>query len=269
MRTLQIVKRRELIEPPEPIRCAMDDGELNKLADSIRQYGVILPLAVTKVDGGYEIIDGHRRYTAAGMIGLEELPVQVFENAEEAKFGIMLDANVCREDITAVEEGLQFLQVADKRGWGIEQICRHFGKSESYINDRVRLIERYPDVVPYVADRRITFGQARQIMRCTDPARRLYLCEQAATHGASVRSLIYMVDQWKTEVMVAAGVPAPHTPEHAAVVVPVVNPECVYCHRDDDQGNMTTMAVHTYHVRDVKAITERLHRVLSASASGS
>jgi len=259
MSTLKIVKRTELVEPPLPIRAAMDDVKLQELADSIRRRGIILPLRVRVVDGRYEIVDGHRRYTAGCMIGLSEFPVSVTDAGDGDCFGEMLDANVCREDITAAEEGIQFLQCAERYGWGIEDLKHYFAKSEDYINKRVRLIEKFPDVVPFVADRKITFGQAQQIMRCSDPSQRQYLLDQAATHGANVRTLTYMVDQWQTSVLVQQGKPAAHTPEHSVSVVPVEQPECEFCHRSDDQYNMTTVHVHTYHKRDLQAVLEGLN----------
>jgi ParB/RepB/Spo0J family partition protein len=257
----------------------MDVEKLESLAASIRRYGIVLPLAVTpvaddagaeaKADGPppatgwpsapthFEIIDGHRRYVASGMVGLQEIPVNVFDSVEDAKFGIMLDTNVEREDITAAEEGIQFLQIAELRTWGIEDLMRHFGKSEDYINRRVRMVQEFPDVVTPVVERRINWSQASAIMRCPEKNYRAYMIEQADTHGASARTLTYMVDQWKSQAMIAAGGAAVHTPEHALPVVVAESPRCVFCTRDDDPSNIVQVPVHSYHRRDLETFLER------------
>lgn len=280
MPKLMTVPRSHLIEPPEPIRVAMDTDRLESLAASIRRHGVVLPLVVTEVffdvdhersrklqiaerkQGlqavGYEIIDGHRRYIASGIVGLAELPVNVFANVADVKFGIMLDANIEREDITAAEEGLQFLEVADKRGWGIEQIMQHFGKGEQYVNERVRLVQEYPDVVKPVSERRINWSQAKAIMRCSDPAHRAYLIDQADTHGASTRTLTYLVDQWKTSINLSQGKPAVSTPIHGIPVAVASNQKCLWCTRDDDPSNIVQIPVHSYHRRDLEEFLERV-----------
>jgi ParB family transcriptional regulator, chromosome partitioning protein len=255
---LMTVKRSLLREPPQPIRVAMDESKLAELADSIRRYGIILPIAVTSVESGYEIVDGHRRYVASGMVGLSEVQVVVFDSVDDAKFGMMLDANICREDITAAEEGLQFLQVAEVRGWGVEKIMEHFGKSEDYINQRVSLVQKFPDLVGPVAERRINWSQAKQIMRCTDANHRAYLVDQAETHGATARTLTYMVDQWKSQALVAAGGAPVHTPEHGQPVVVAVNPKCTWCTRDDDPANIVQIPVHSYHRRDLETFLDRV-----------
>lgn len=279
MPRLVTIQRNQLIEPPHPIRVAMDATKLEELAASIRRYGIVLPLAVTPngADRGaegdtasgkrgvasdaaptlYEIIDGHRRYVAAGIAGLAEIPCNVFDSVEDAKFGIMLDTNICREDITAAEEGIQFLQIAELRGWGIDKLCAFFGKGEDYINARVALVEKFPDVVPAVTERRITWAQAKAVMRCPDPKWRAYMLEQAETHGASVRTLTYLVDQWKSQQNIDAGAPAVHTPAHAVEVVPVANPKCLWCTRDDDPSNIVQLPVHSYHRRDLESFLDR------------
>lgn len=280
MPQLLVVKRSQLIEPPHPIRVAMDEQKIEELAASIRRYGIVLPLAVTPRSGdsaggsqdksthaspdsdaarvSYEIIDGHRRYVASGMAGLADIPVAVFDSVEDAKFGMMLDANIMREDITAAEEGIQFLQIAELRGWGVERIMEHFGKSEDYINQRVTLVQNFPDIVPVVNERRINWTQAKAIMRCTDPQHRAYLIEQAETHGASARTLIYMVDQWKSQQQMNMGGVAVHTPEHGQPAIVQANPKCLWCDRDDDPANIVDAKVHSYHKRDLEAFLDQV-----------
>lgn len=256
MPKLRTIKRELIREPSQPLRMAMDDGKMEDLVSSIRRHGVLLPLVVYPVGDVFEIIDGHRRYVATGMAGVSQLPCNVFDNPEDAKFGMMLDANECREDLSAAEEGFQFLELAEKQGWGIEDLMRAFGRSEGYINERCRMCREFPDVTEKVAARELSWGQAKQIMRCPDPQYRTYLLEQATLHGASVRTLGYMFDQWKAQIAPGAVAPKPHTGEGAQVHIEAPTQRCVWCDRNDDQGNVISVPVHSYHKRDLECFLE-------------
>jgi ParB family chromosome partitioning protein len=258
----------------------MDEAALAELAESIKRHGLLFPLIVvpahfTAANGElappiegrppaevlllrWEIVDGHRRYVAAGLAGLDELECKIFPTLEDAKFGVMLDANTCREDVTAAEEGLQFVELADKRGWSMPQMQKYFGRSESYINERARLVKDFPDVFQRVAAREVNWSQAKAVMRCPDAQWRAHLLEQATVHGASARTIISQVDLWKSMELAKAGAPAVHTPEHGIAPVMPERPRCLYCTRDDDPGNLTTVPVHTYHLRDLKDFLERV-----------
>lgn len=240
-----------LNEPPLPIRAGMDDDKLHELAVSIRKYGVLQNLVVVPDDCRFEIVAGHRRYLAARMAGLEKLTCLVYDNLEDAKFGAMLDENTLREDLTPAEEGMQFIDLVEKRGWSMPQLQVKFGRSEDYINERVRLVTEYPDVMKHVASREMNWTQAKSIMRCKNKKWQPYLIEQAVTHGATARTLQQYVEQFKGQDLAVQGLPAPNTPEHAPVFIEPAKERCVWCQRDDDQANVTRISIHSYHVRDL------------------
>jgi ParB family transcriptional regulator, chromosome partitioning protein len=252
----------------------MDEGKMSELIDSIRHNGILSPLLVSPAQvsawvemqaslgrdqadryaAGYqfEIIDGHRRYIASSAANLEALPVRVFENAEEARYSIMVDSNLMRESVTPAEEALQYMELSERHGWSLSDLIKKFHKSEAYINERVRMIQDFPDVTKAVANRQINWSQAKQIMREKSESNRAYMIDQAVTHGASARTLGYFVDQFKSQEQIAAGQPAVHTPEHAAAFVPAQEPECIWCGRRDDQTNMVNVNCHSYHARDLR-----------------
>ncbi len=245
------IARAQLIEPPQPIRFAMGEQAMQDLCDSMRQYGILDPLKVIPAGDRYEIVDGHRRFTAAGIIGLASVPCLVFLDAVQAKHAIMLHSNVVREDITAAEEGVQFLELAEQHSYSEADLCKLFGRSAAYINERCALVQRCPDLIQPVSERLMNFSQAKAIMKCTDPKWRVYLIEQATVHGASARTLQNMVDQWKTTQLLAEGKPAPHTPEYAAVYHQPPAARCPWCNRNDDVGNMVPIQIHSYHLKDL------------------
>jgi len=262
------------------MRMSMDEAKMAELVESIRALGILEPILVVERvgaelpgDGGketaigdsqspglprYEILDGHRRWIAAGAADLEVVPVRIFPVGTTANYAVMAHANLMRESVTAAEEGLQYLELSERHGWSLSQIMKQFCRSENYVNERVRLVHDFPDVSAAVAERKISFAQGKQIMRCPNPSQRGYLIDQACTHGASARALGYMVDQFKSAELVAAGGQPLHTPEHAAAFVQSAEKECVWCARRDDQRNMVDVPVHAYHKRDLADLLNRL-----------
>jgi ParB/RepB/Spo0J family partition protein len=261
-----LLPRAKIHPPPQPLRMAMDDEKLQELAESIREFGLLQPICVTKVDGRYEIIDGHRRFVAAGLLGMEQVAVACFEGVEREKFGMMLHANIMREDVTAAEEGYQFVELATKHGWSIDELMRFFGKSESYINDRATLVSDFPDVTAHVLSRAMTWPQARAIMRMKDQQRRSYLIDQAVTCGATARNLATMIDQFRQQDRIAANVGAPAGVDQVYSIAEVPVPKCVWCTRDDDQANMSLIPVHSYHKRDLELLLDRVGNMPGVAA---
>jgi len=279
MPTHRIVPHEHVLPPPEPLRVAMGDADMERLEESIKQVGVMYPLLVLpryRTAAGelgkvpikrrhkgpedadcYEIVDGHRRWVACERLHIGMVPVLVLENADQASLQMMLDANVCREDVTPFEEGFQFLELAEKHQWSMDQLRATFGKSEDYINDRVDIVRKDGNVAAAVRDRRINLGQAKECLRCQDPTWRLALLEQAAVHGATVGALREMRHQYDREAAQAQGVLPMNTPAHAepaAIIPPEV---CAWCGKDHDPFNLVVIKVHQYELQDLKAVLDR------------
>ncbi len=262
----KIVPRGLLNEPPDPLRASMDEPALADLATSIRKHGLLQPLLVVPDGDRYEIVDGHRRFIASGMAGLTAVPCRVFENAEDAKFEIMLDATQLHEKATPAEEGLLFLELCEKREWSIAQVCQRFRRSEQYVNERVDLVRIDPDICQAVAQAEITFAVAKELLKCSDPNWRAYLLEMAKTHGSTARTVKYQVYQWKTEQDLAAGRTPAHVSVESVSSEPVRQPACLFCGRDDDSANMKQIPVHWYHVKDLTRLLEQVGLKVEAPA---
>ncbi len=280
MAEYKTIDRELLRPPPDPLRVTMNEAALEDLAASIKLLGILEPLLVAPAPyvspytesgpeplinqglgaarGHYEIIDGHRRYLAAGMVGVTELPCMVFPDAEEAKWAMMLHANVCREDVTPAEEGWQFLTLAEKKGWSMPDLMRFFRRSENYINDRVDLVRGDECVVMAVAAREIGFTVAKEILRVKEPGRRTYLLDQAVVHGATARTIKTMIESYKAQDNVAVGLPAPHTPTEHIGAVDRESPKCLWCQEETEPEHMREVKVHWYHLRDLTKLLEEL-----------
>ncbi len=253
-----------LLEPPLTLRMTMDEEKLHDLAESIKLHGVLQNLVVVPDNGKYEIVAGHRRYLAARLANLVTAPCKIYEKLADAKYAVMLAENGFREEVTAAEEGVFFLELAEKQGWSEPQLCNHFHRSADYINERVKLVTKFPELMKRVVAREMTWSQAKAIMRLKNPQWQAYLIEQAVTHGATARTLSNMIDQFHAQDLAAAGKPAPHTPEHSRLLQEPERRVCTWCQRDDDQVNLTQIPIHSYHVKD---LTEYLRATGVASRS--
>jgi len=266
--TFLTVRHDDLIPPPDPLRVAMDEIKLRELAESIRQFGFIMPLATTPVGDKYEIIDGHRRFCAGELAGIDLYPVSVWPDVESAKFGMMLHANIMREDVTAAEEGQQFVELANKHNWSMDELMRFFGRSEHYINRRAQLVSEFPDIAEHVRTRALTWTQADVIMRTKDESRRAYLLDQAVNNGATARNLMAMVDDFKRQDRLNAGIAHQPAPAEIYQIAPVEQPHCIWCARDDDQVNMELIPVHRYHRRDLETLLDQIGSAPRVAAVG-
>lgn len=269
----KILPRSLLLEPPLPLRAAMDQAKLDELIASIKTLGILEPLLVTprlvdadtytqvvakvlpNIDDSprqvYEIIDGHRRYIAAGVCGLTEVPCIIFDNVEETKLQIMVDATMVREDVTAAEEGLLYLQLCELHGWSIDQLCKRFSRSAGYINDRVYLVRGDPKVAEAVARREISFGVARILLKCKDAPHRAYLLDMARTHGCNTRTVELWVTQWKQNEAIQNNGGAPAPPQPMPVFEAPPPPRCLWCTHEDNPEDMVPVMLHRWHVRDL------------------
>lgn len=267
------LKREQLREPSLPIRVQMDDEKLESLAADIRAVGILYPLIVYPrglrlkdgtfidtvvgaevVEGSqpaYEISDGHRRYIAAGMAGVADLPCIIKSGDRQAALGDMVRANLEREDNTAAEEGWLYLRCCDEYQWGIDDLIRTFHKSESYINDRVRLVSTDAEIAKAVATRQINFAVAKALCRCTDEAHRRYLLSLAITHGSNARTAEIWVQQWRTQqdatIQPVGGNGAANVGQYVAPPAPV----CLWCQKDRDREALVTVVLHKWHYDDL------------------
>ncbi len=287
----RLVPMVQILPPPDPLRVQMDDEPMERLKLSMQQIGLLYPLLVLPkyrdqhdqlvdhpVKGlhksaddvdAYEIIDGHRRWTAAALLHWTVIRATVCPDREAAKFAMMLDANVCREDVTPFEEGVQFLDLATKHQWSMDDLMRTFNKSEDYINDRIDIVRKDQGVAEAVRDRKIGLGHAKEILKCADPQFRPVLLEQAAVHGATIGGLREMRHNFAREQAAAQGeIPMNASPQWVpGAVLPLE--ECLWCGGTDNPEQLVNVKVHAYHQSDLRALLDKLSlRALMTKAEG-
>ena len=172
-------------------RTRMDEGALNELADSIRAQGVMQPILVRPLSGKagarYEIIAGERRYRAACLAGLEEVPVLVKEVADENAAVMALIENIQREDLNPLEEAQGVRRLLDEFGLTHEQAAQSIGRSRSATTNLLRLLNLAEPVQTMLLAGDIDMGHARALL-ALDPARQIMLANEVIAKGLSVRA---------------------------------------------------------------------------------
>lgn len=177
------------IEPNrEQPRKTFDAAALAELSDSIREHGVIQPLLVRPMaDGSYRLVAGERRYRAARMAGLTEVPVTVREMSDEEESIFALIENLQREDLNAIEEAEGLKRLIDTFGLTQEQAAARVGKSRTAVTNALRLLHLPEEITSLVKDGKVSMGHARALLSVEDAAELLRIAELIVKNGISVR----------------------------------------------------------------------------------
>lgn len=169
-------------------RKTFDETALAELADSIRAHGVLQPLLVRpSADGSYRLVAGERRYRAARMAGLTEVPVTVREMTDEEESVFALIENLQREDLNAIEEAEGLKQLIDTYGLTQEQAASRVGKSRTAVTNALRLLNLPQTVAALVQDGKISMGHARALLSVADEAELSRIADMIVQSGISVR----------------------------------------------------------------------------------
>lgn len=177
------------IEPNrEQPRKTFDEAALAELSDSIREHGVIQPLLVRPMaDGSYRLVAGERRYRAARMAGLTEVPVTVREMSDEEESIFALIENLQREDLNAIEEAEGLKRLIDSFGLTQEQAAARVGKSRTAVTNALRLLNLPEEITALVKDGKVSMGHARALLSVSDAAELSRIAELIVKNGISVR----------------------------------------------------------------------------------
>ena len=165
---------------------------LEALADSIAAYGVLQPIIVREnptAEGTYEIIAGERRWRAAKMAGLSEIPAVVYDGDELRAAQVAMIENVQREDLNPVEEALGYGALIDRFGLTQEQVSKQVGKSRSAITNMLRLLDLPDEVLELLRSGELKEGHARALLGLDDEAHMIILANRVIASGLSVREV--------------------------------------------------------------------------------
>lgn len=168
-------------------RKQFDEDALLELSESIKQYGVLQPLLVTDRGGYFEIIAGERRWRAAKLAGLKEVPVIIKEFSEQELVEIALIENIQREDLNPVEEAMAYKRLIDEFHLKQDEIADRVGKSRTAVTNSTRLLKLDARVQQMLIDEMITAGHARAILAVSDKDSQANLAMKVFDEKLSVR----------------------------------------------------------------------------------
>lgn len=183
--------RISCIEPrSDQPRKTFDRESLEVLADSIATYGVLQPIIVREnsdAPGTYVIIAGERRWRAAKMAGLNEIPTVVFDGDDLKAAQVAMIENIQREDLNPVEEAFGYRDLIDRFGLTQDLVAKQVGKSRPAVANALRLLDLPAEVLEMLRDGTITAGHARALLGLSDPELIAVYAEKVSSNGLSVR----------------------------------------------------------------------------------
>jgi ParB family chromosome partitioning protein len=168
-------------------RTSMDDTAIDALARSIRSNGIIQPIVVRKVDGGYEIVAGERRWRASQRAGLLKVPVVVRDIPEDRLLAAALIENIQREDLNPMEEAHAYRRLVDEYHLTQEQIADAVGRDRSSVANYLRLLKLPQEVRANVGSGALSMGHARALLSLPDEAAQLRVGRDVVARTLSVR----------------------------------------------------------------------------------
>jgi ParB family chromosome partitioning protein len=198
---------REIRHNPFQPRLHVEQHELERLAASIAEHGVIQPILVTPAVDGYQLVAGERRLRAAEMAGLDRIPALIRTVGEQQQLGLALIENLMRSDLNAMDEARAFRKLADDFGLTQDEIARRMGRARPSITNTLRLLELAPTVQDAVRAGSITEGHARAIGAVDDHAMQQELLDTVVAKSLSVRQTEELARRAKRAAAAEQGTP--------------------------------------------------------------
>jgi ParB family chromosome partitioning protein len=186
---VQRIPLSRIVSNTDQPRKHFDDTTIEELADSIRGNGLIQPIVVRRIDNGYEIVVGERRYRAAQRAGLEEIPAIVKTLPDDKRFDIALIENLQREDLNPIEEAEAYRSILERDTITQAQLAARVGKSRSYIANMLRILDLPEEIKDHVSRGTISVGQAKAILALPDDKERRRIAERILKERLSVREV--------------------------------------------------------------------------------
>lgn len=184
----QMLRITEITPNKSQPRRDFDDKALEALTESIKQHGVLQPILVRPlVSGGYQIVAGERRFRAARLAGLDEMPVYIRELNDTETAQLALVENLQREDLNPIEEAMGYRSLIEDTGATQDEISKAIGKSRSAIANSLRLLSLDAPTMELVKKGEISPGHARALLSVEDTQRRTELAQRIRREGLSVR----------------------------------------------------------------------------------
>jgi len=239
---------------PHQPRQVMNPDELQELADSIREHGLIQPLVVTRAGDAYQLIAGERRWRASQLAGLTRVPVVIKETTPQQMLELAIVENIQRADLNPLEEAQAYTQLMEEFGLTQEAVAERVGKSRTAVANTVRLLHLPNEVKNALAEGKITEGHARALLSLKKTRDQLTLLDSIITKGLNVRQIETLVRQILTGEEAAKPKRPTLTPHDKAMVGKFeskLGTRVELSRAEDESGKIT---IHFYSQEELQAI---------------
>lgn len=188
-----LLKINEVEPNKKQPRKFFNEEALKELSESIKQHGIVQPLVVAKKEDYYEIIAGERRWRAAKLAGLKEVPAVIKDYSPQEIMEVALIENIQREDLNPVEEARAYQNLIKEYNLKQEELAERVSKSRSAITNSLRLLKLSDDVLDLLMEEAISSGHARALLALEDPEQQLSVAEKIVNEKLSVRDIEKLV----------------------------------------------------------------------------
>jgi ParB family chromosome partitioning protein len=199
----------EIRPNPRQPRRYFDEERIAELAESIRHQGILQPLVVRKVEDGYELIIGERRFRAARRAGLDRIPVIVKDISDAESLEMALVENIQREELTPIEEALAYRQLMEEFHFTQEEVANRVGKSRPVVTNLLRILNLPEEIKEEVDRGAISVGHARALLVLDSSEQQLEMARTIMRQGLSVRETETLVSR-KPETLSSPPFPSPY-----------------------------------------------------------
>lgn len=226
---LRYVSVDQIERSPFQPRKEFDAEALTELASSIREHGVLQPVLVREIDGGFQLVAGERRWQAAKKAGLTAVPCRVIDVIDKAACEVALEENLKRKDLNDLEKAQAFRNYLDHFQCTVEELSKQLSLSRSSVANSLRLLDLPEPAKNALSAGKISAGHARAILSLEDVAEQLALCGRIQAEGLTVREAEAAVKQTAAPVPASAAeesaIPADQTePQAVAETIPLATP---------------------------------------------
>ena len=233
-------------EPAVPERQSMEPDDLGALALNIKSIGLIKPIVVKPKGDRFETVAGHRRLLAMRIVKYSPVPCRVIVKGHVDPLAILVAENAHQESVNPVEEARFYLRLLNEKcGNDVDALCLAVGRRREFVEDRLLLLNGYPEVTDALLHRKINLSVARELNKIKDPPRLLLLLDVAIVQGANARQ----VAQWRQETeqlgpVFGEGVDTTPPLDNSAATVQPFQMECLFCGGNEDPYMMELLYLH-------------------------
>ncbi|BAQ09433.1 stage 0 sporulation protein j [Bacillus sp. OxB-1] len=187
------------VNPYQP-RKKFDETAIQELSDSIKEHGILQPIILRKMGTTYQIVVGERRFRAAKLAGLKEVPAVVRELTDTEMMELAILENLQREDLTPIEEAEAYQNLMDNLNLTQEQLAFRLGKSRPHIANHIRLLSLPEKIRNYITDHKLSMGHGRTLLGLRRKEQILPVAERTIEEGLNVRQLEKLVQRLNEDV---------------------------------------------------------------------